>query len=74
LVLHQPQWKEKIRDARSPARPRTDRKMEEITTIVHDEYYLLPFFQNVSMYGLAENLEWTARYDPRIRVNTMSFS
>jgi peptide/nickel transport system substrate-binding protein len=66
---------EKIRDANAtPLGPERTRKMEEIATIVHDEYYFYPFFQNVSVYGLAENLEWTARYDPRIRVNTMSFS
>jgi ABC-type transport system substrate-binding protein len=66
---------EKIRDANAtPLGLERTRKMEEIATIVHNEYYFYPFFQNVSVYGLAENLEWTARYDPRVRVNTMSFS
>jgi hypothetical protein len=48
----------KIRDAiTTPLGPERTRKMEEIATIVHNEYYFYPFFQNVSVYGLAENLE-----------------
>jgi ABC-type transport system substrate-binding protein len=66
---------EKIRDANAtPLGPERTRKMEEIATIIHDEYYFYPFFQNVTVYALAENLDWTARYDPRTRVNTMSFT
>jgi peptide/nickel transport system substrate-binding protein len=48
-------------------------RMEEIAQIARDEYYFIPFFHNQVVYGAAKNLEWTPRYDPRIRVNTMRF-
>ena len=48
-------------------------RMENLATIIHDEYWFLPMFQVVTVYGLADDLEWTPRYDPRTRVNTMSF-
>jgi hypothetical protein len=31
-------------------------------------------FQVVTVYGLSEDLDWTPRYDPRTRINAMSFS
>ena len=48
-------------------------RMENLATIIHDEYWFLPMFQVVTVYGLADDLEWTPRYDPRTRANTMSF-
>ena len=49
-------------------------RMEEIADQVHNDFHFHPFFQVVSVYGMAENLQWTPRYDPRIRVNTMKFT
>ena len=49
-------------------------RMEEIADQVHNDFHFHPFFQVVSVYGMAENLQWAPRYDPRIRVNTMTFT
>jgi hypothetical protein len=54
--------------------PERTLKLEELGQIIHDEYCFLPMFQVVTAYGLSEDLEWTPRYDPRTRVNTMRFS
>jgi hypothetical protein len=48
--------------------------LEEIATLIRDEYYFIPHFQVVVVYGLAPNLEWEPRYDPRTRVNVMRFT
>jgi ABC-type transport system substrate-binding protein len=48
--------------------------MEELADIAHDEYYFVPFFPIQVVYGLAEELVWEPRYDPRLRVNTMSWT
>jgi peptide/nickel transport system substrate-binding protein len=70
-----PGWEEMIRDAIvTPLGPERTRKLEELGQIIHDEYWFLPMFQVVTAYGLSEDLEWTPRYDPRTRVNTMTFS
>ena len=47
--------------------------MEELAQIAHDEYWFIPFFHVQAVYGLAVDLEWSPRYDPRIRVSTMFF-
>ena len=49
-------------------------KMEALSQIIHDEYWFLPLFVSVQVYGLAENLQWEPRYDTRIRLNTMKFT
>ncbi len=54
--------------------PERQRKMEALAQTIHDEYWFLPFFVSVQVYGLAPNLEWEPRYDPRIRLNTMRFT
>ena len=54
--------------------PERVRKMEYLAQIIHDEYWFLPFFVSVQVYGMAPNLEWEPRYDPRIRINTMRFT
>jgi peptide/nickel transport system substrate-binding protein len=70
-----PGWEERIQDAiTTPLGPERTRKLEELGQIIHDEYWFLPMFQVVTAYGLAENLEWTPRYDPRTRINTMRFT
>jgi ABC-type transport system substrate-binding protein len=69
-----PELEEKISVANStPLGDLRRQRMEEIATIAHDEYYFLPFFHIQAVYGLAEDLEWASRYDPRIRVSTMRF-
>ncbi len=68
-------FEDSINDAvATPLGPERVRKMEAMAQIIHDEYWFLPFFVSVQVYGLAENLEWTPRYDPRIRINTMRFT
>ncbi|HZA21478.1 MAG TPA: hypothetical protein VFA32_02555 [Dehalococcoidia bacterium] len=41
---------------------------------VHDEFYFVPNFLVVTIYGLSENLEWEPTYAPRVRANTMTFT
>ena len=69
-----PGFEDRLQDAiQTPLGPERTRKMEELTTIIHDEYWFVPLFEVVTVYGLAEDLEWTPRYDPRTRVNSMRF-
>ncbi len=68
-------FEESINDAvATPLGPERTRKMEHLAQIIHDEHWFLPFFVSVQVYGMAANLEWEPRYDPRIRVNTMRFT
>ena len=68
-------FEESINDAvATPLGPERTRKMEHLAQTIHDEYWFLPFFVSVQVYGMAENLEWEPRYDPRVRVNTMRFT
>ncbi|MDE2844398.1 MAG: ABC transporter substrate-binding protein [Chloroflexota bacterium] len=68
-------FEDSIDDAIStPLGPDRVRKMEAMAQIIHDEYWFLPFFVSVQVYGMAANLEWEPRYDPRTRVNSMRFS
>ena len=68
-------FEESINDAvATPLGPERTRKMEHLAQIIHDENWFLPFFVSVQVYGMAANLEWEPRYDPRIRVNTMRFT
>ncbi len=68
-------FQESIADAiATPSGGERQRKMEALAQIIHDEYWFLPLFVPVQVYGLASNLEWEPRYDPRIRLNTMRFS
>ncbi len=68
-------FEDSINDAvATPLGPERVRKMEGLAQIIHDEYWFLPFFVSVQVYGLAPNLEWEPRYDPRIRLNTMRFT
>ena len=68
-------FEESINDAvATPLGPERVEKMEYLAQIIHDEYWFLPFFVSVQVYGMAANLEWEPRYDPRIRINTMRFT
>ena len=68
-------FEESINDAvATPLGPERVEKMEYLAQVIHDEYWFLPFFVSVQVYGMAPNLEWEPRYDPRIRINTMRFT
>ena len=68
-------FEESITDAIETALgPDRTRKMEAMAQIIHDEYWFLPFFVSVQVYGMSEDLEWEPRYDPRTRVNSMRFT
>ncbi len=68
-------FEESITDAiETPLGPERTRKMEAMAQIIHDEYWFLPFFVSVQVYGMADNLDWEPRYDPRTRVNSMRFT
>ena len=68
-------FQESIADAVvTPMGPVRQRKMEALAQTIHDEYWFLPFFVPVQIYGLAHNLDWEPRYDSRIRLNTMRFT
>lgn len=67
-------WEESISDAiATPLGPERTRKMEEMAQIIHDQHWFMPFFVSVQVYGLAPDLNWEPRYDPRTRVNSMCF-
>lgn len=69
-----PEFEEKINIAKStPLGPERERILTEMAQTAHDEYWFIPFFHIQAVYGMAEDLEWTPRYDPRIRINTMRF-
>jgi peptide/nickel transport system substrate-binding protein len=57
-----------------PIGPERTAVLTKIADIVHDEYYYFPAFQVVVVYGMAGNLDWEPRYDPRLRVNAMRFT
>ena len=57
-----------------PIGPERTKALQAIADRVYSEYFYLPGFQVVVVYGMAENLEWTPRYDPRVRVNAMHFT
>ena len=68
-------FEDAINDAiATPLGPERVRKMEYMAQVIHDEYWFLPFFVSVQVYGMADNLEWEPRYDPRTRVNSMRFT
>ena len=68
-------FQESIADAvATPLGPARRRKMEALAQTIHDEYWFLPFFVPVQVYGLAHNLDWEPRYDSRVRLNTMRFT
>lgn len=68
-------FQESIADAiATPMGVQRTGKMEELAQIIHDEHWFLPFFVTTQVYGLAEELEWEPRYDPRLRLNTMRFT
>ena len=68
-------FQESIADAvATPLGPVRQRKMEALAQTIHDEYWFLPFFVPVQVYGLAHNLDWEPRYDSRVRLNTMRFT
>ncbi len=70
-----PGFQEDVQDAiATELGPDRTAKMESLAQTIHDEFWFIPMFQAVTVYGLAEDLEWTPRYDPRTRVNTMFFS
>ena len=67
-------FEESISDAvATPLGPERTRKMEAMAQIIHDQHWFMPFFVSVQVYGLAEDLNWEPRYDPRTRVNAMCF-
>ncbi|HEU0022792.1 MAG TPA: ABC transporter substrate-binding protein [Dehalococcoidia bacterium] len=69
-----PEWEAKIDIAKAtPLGPEREAILAEMAQTAHDEYWFIPFFHVQAVYGLAEDLEWTPRYDPRIRINTMRF-
>ena len=49
-------------------------KMAVVAQTIHDEYWFIPFFSPAQVYGLASDLEWEARCDTRLRINTMTFT
>jgi peptide/nickel transport system substrate-binding protein len=69
-----PELEEKINRAKAtPLGPERERLLAELAQRAHDEYWFIPFFHIQAVYGLAEDLVWTPRYDPRVRINTMYF-
>jgi peptide/nickel transport system substrate-binding protein len=69
-----PDFEEKINKAKAtPLGPEREQLLAELAQRAHDEYWFIPFFHIQAIYGLAEDLVWTPRYDPRVRINPMYF-
>lgn len=49
-------------------------KMESQATTIHNEFWFIPMFQVVTVYGLSKRLEREPRHAPRARINTMRFT
>ena len=58
----------------TPAGDLRRQRMETIADRVHNNFYFVPNFLVVSIYGLSADLEWEPTYTPRLRANTMFFS
>ena len=70
-----PGFEDDLQDAiQTPLGSERTSKMEALATTIHNEFWFIPMFQVVTVYGLSEHLEWTPRYDPRTRINTMRFT
>ena len=70
-----PGFQDDIQDAiATPLGPDRTAKMEALSQTIRDEFWFIPMFQVVTVYGLSEDLEWIPRYDPRTRINTMRFT
>ena len=68
-------FQESIADAAStPSGPERTGKLEALTQIIYDEYWFLPLFAPVQVYGLSDELEWQPRHDGRLRLNSMQFN
>jgi hypothetical protein len=49
--------------------------LEEIAQLVYDEVLVIPLFDTITVWGMAEDLEWQPRtIDESIRVNTMRWA
>ena len=48
--------------------------MEALADKVHDDVLLLGLFDIPIFYAVNSKLNWTPRFDQRVRVNTMWFS
>jgi hypothetical protein len=60
--------------AATPTGPLREERMRAVADRVHNEFYFVPNFLVVSIYGMAEGLEWEPTYAPRVRANTMRFT
>jgi ABC-type transport system substrate-binding protein len=58
----------------TPTGPQREQRLQAIADRVHNEFYFVPNFLVVSIYGMAEDLEWEPAYAPRVRANTMFFT
>ena len=68
-------YQESIADAiGTPMGTARTRKLEALSQIIHDEFWFLPLFAPVEVYGLSDNLEWEPRHDRRLRLNTMKLT
>ena len=68
-------FQESIGDAiGTPMGEARTRKLEALSQIIHDEFWFLPLFAPVEVYGLSKDLEWEPRHDQRLRLNTMKLT
>jgi ABC-type transport system substrate-binding protein len=58
----------------TPTGPEREKRMQAIADRIHNEFYFVPNFLVVTIYGMAEGLEWEPTYAPRVRANTMRFT
>jgi hypothetical protein len=50
------------------------RRLAALADRIHDDVLLLSLFEPPVIYGVDSKLNWTPRFDMRVRVNTMWFS
>src|SRR5919106_3892525 len=51
----------------TPTGPEREKRLQAIADRVHNEFYFVPNFLVVTIYGLAKDLEWEPTYAPRVR-------
>jgi ABC-type transport system substrate-binding protein len=64
----------KIAPALAAAGDERERLMEELATKAHDDVIFIPMFDLPVFYAVDPKLNWSPRFDRRVRVNTMWFS
>jgi peptide/nickel transport system substrate-binding protein len=67
-------FQDQIAEAMAAAGQERQDKMEALADAVHDQVLFIPFFDLPVIYAVDPKLNWTTRFDGRVRASTMWFS